>query len=135
MRNRNFDITSDLFGEYQVLALRISAQRLDELASLPFIEYVEPAPHEPQPLNNISTANSRAHVLNSALPGQRNLRGEGVVVGVGDDSDPLRHIDFTNRIINRAATFGGSHGVHVEGIIGGGGINFEIFTGAAPKAT
>ena len=38
-------------------------------------------------------------------------------------------------IINRAAVAGGSHGVHVEGIVGGGGIVAEIYTGAAPKAT
>ncbi len=135
LRNRNFDIISIDYREYSVLALRVSTRRLDELASLPFIEYVEPAPHEAQPLNNISTANSRAHVLNSSLTGGRNLRGSGVVMGIGDDSDPLRHIDFTGRLINRAPLAGGTHGVHVEGVAAGGGINFELFTGAAPKVT
>ena len=34
--------------------------------------------------------------------GGRNLRGEGVVIGVGDNADPLAHVDFSGRIINRS---------------------------------
>ena len=85
-------------------------------------------------MNNKSVANSRANILQSAITGGRNLRGDGVVVGVGDDSNPLRHVDFTGRIINRAATPGGTHGLHVMGTTGGGGIAQEKFTGYAPKS-
>ena len=75
------------------------------------------------------------NILQSSLPGGRNLNGEGVVVGIGDDSNPLRHIDFTGRIINRAAIPGGTHGLHVMGTTGGAGIIQEKFAGYAPKAT
>ncbi|HKB43782.1 MAG TPA: S8 family serine peptidase [Chitinophagaceae bacterium] len=135
LRNRNFDIVSSGYKDYRIITLRIPIQRLNELASLPFIEYVEAAPHEAQLLINKSTVNGRANVLRSLLPGGRNLRGDGVVIGVGDDSNPLRHIDMSGRIINRAAISAGSHGVLVEGIVGGAGNIAEKYTGFAPKAT
>lgn len=134
-RIRNFDIVTTELKHYNIIGLRVAAERLKELASLPFIDYVQAAPGEDKPINNKSIANSRANILQSALGGGRNLRGEGVVVGVGDDSNPLRHIDFSGRLINRAAIPGGTHGLHVMGITGGAGIIQEKFTGYAPKAT
>ena len=135
LKNRNFDITSSFFKDYRILALRISQQRISELASLPFIEYVQPLPHEDQLLNHQSVPNSRANVLNSSLIGGRGLHGDSVVIGIGDDSDPLRHKDFNGRVINRAAIAGGGHGVHVMGTAAGAGIIKERFKGYAPKAT
>ncbi len=135
LKKRNFDVISVFFKDYRILALRISQQRISELASLPFIEYVQPAPHEDQPLNDQSVPNSRANVLNSSLSGERNLHGDSVVIGIGDDSDPLRHMDFTGRLINRAAIAGGGHGIHVTGTAAGAGIIKERFKGYAPKAT
>src|SRR5215510_7476880 len=38
LQQRNFTITSTIFKDYNVIALRIAQQRLSELASLPFIE-------------------------------------------------------------------------------------------------
>ena len=136
LKQKNFDIISTLLKNYSIIALRISAQRLNELALLPFIEYVQPAPHEDQPLNHHSVPNARANVLNSSLPGGRNLLGDSVVIGVGDDTDPLEHIDFSGRLIDRFAVAGGSgHGVHVTGTAAGAGIVRERFKGYAPKAT
>ncbi len=135
LKQRNFDIVSTLYKTYHVIALRVAPQRLNELASLPFIEYVQAAHQQDQPLIFKSVPNGRGNVLNSSLPGGRNLKGDSVVVGIGDDADPLQHIDFSNRIINRAAIAGGAHGVHVTGIVGGAGIIQERYRGFAPKAT
>ncbi|MES1214365.1 MAG: S8 family serine peptidase [Bacteroidota bacterium] len=135
LRQRNFDIISNVFKSYRVVSLRIASPRLNELALLPFIEYVEAVPHESQPLNNKGTVNARTNVMRSALPGGRNLRGEGVVIGIGDNADPLRHIDFSQRFINRFPTDFQSHGVHVQGIAAGAGNLSEKFMGNAPKST
>jgi len=132
---RNFDIVSTDFKQYNVIGLRVAAIRLRELASLSFIDYVQAAPKEDQPLNNKSTANSRGNVLQSSLPGGRNLRGEGIVVGVGDNANPVLHIDFTGRLINRAAIQEGGHGMHVMGTVGSAGIVQEKYAGYAPKST
>lgn len=129
-----YAIAGDQYKEYRILALTVPVAQLRALAALPVIEYVQAAPAEDQLLNNKSTVNSLANVLQSSQPGGRQLTGQGVVVGVGDDSNPLRHLDFFNRIINRSLATGGSHGLHVTGTLAGAGLRDERFTGYAPKA-
>ncbi len=135
LKIRDVEIISNEYIAYHIIAIRIAAGRIKELASLPFIDYVQLAPKEDMPLNNKSEASSKANVLRSMLPGGRDLDGAGVVIGVGDDSDPTRHIDFTGRLINRAANVGGSHGLHVMGTVGGAGIRQDLYTGFAPGST
>ena len=143
LRRRNFDILSEDMKRYRIIAVRTSVQRLGELASLPLVEYVQAVPGKDQPLSEFWTNwgrdGMRVSLLNAPVSqGGKNLKGTGVVIGVGDDSDPQPHPDFTNRIISRAATgyyppYG--HGVHVAGIAGGAGVVNEVRTGYAPKAT
>ena len=100
LRKKQIEITSTQYSKYNVIGLRIIRNRLYEVASFPFIEYIEPAPHGDQKLNYIAKQNSRGNVLNAATGvGGFNLNGEGVVVGIGDDADPQYHVDFTGRII------------------------------------
>jgi hypothetical protein len=137
LQKKNFDIITTKLNAYRILGLRLSTQRLSELAGLPFIEFVQPAPPEDKPINYNSTTDSRASVLSSSLG--RNLKGQGIVLGVGDNNDPQTHIDFTDRLIGRAAlpyvtADGSRHGTHVAGTIGGAGIGRELYTGYAPKA-
>ncbi|HMC99034.1 MAG TPA: hypothetical protein VKH37_02745, partial [Ferruginibacter sp.] len=131
LQERNFDITSNIFKNYHVLGLRIPLQRLNELASLPFVEYVQPAPHEDQPLNNVDRADGRANILNaSTTVGGRNLKGEGMVIGIGDNADPQLHVDFTGRLITRTyAPPSAEHGKHVAGTAAGAGIMNELYKG------
>lgn len=131
----NYPVVSDTYQNYQILTVRVPAKEIKRLASQPFIQYVQAIPQQDRLLNNKSTANARANVLKSALPGARNLSGAGVVVGIGDESNPLRHIDFNTRIINRAPIDAGNHGLHVMGTMAGAGIMDERYAGYAPQAT
>ena len=139
LQGKNIDIIGDLYKDYNILSLRVAAERVFELASLPFIEYVQPAPGEDKPLNGWTNWNRdglKATLLNAPLSvGGRNLKGTGVVIGVGDNADPQLHVDFTNRLISRAATSYAAHGTHVAGIVGGAGLRDELRTGIAPKST
>ena len=138
LKRKNFEVISTAFKDYQVIALRIAMQRLTELASLPFIQYVQPAPPEDQPLNNVSRSDSRANILNgSASIGGRNLNGDGVVIGIGDISYYQNHIDFAGRLIDRTYALPGSneHGKHVMGIAAGAGNFSELYRGYASKST
>ena len=136
LRSKNIEITSTQYSKYNVIGLRIIRNRLNEVASIPFIEYMEPAPHGDQKLNYIAKQNSRGNVLNAATGvGGYNLKGEGVVVGVGDDADPQYHVDFTGRLINFGPAGYFYHGTHVHGTVGGGGIVGEQYPGYAPKST
>jgi Subtilase family/Secretion system C-terminal sorting domain len=137
LNENNFAISNSDLKNYQIIGLRVNAGQLRQLAALPFVEYLQAAPAEDKPLNSNSMAMSRANVLNlSAALGGRNLKGKGVVVGVGDNADLQYHVDFNGRLITRAATGGiFAHGMHVAGITGGGGIKEELYTGFAPKST
>ncbi|MDQ6478483.1 S8 family serine peptidase [Dyadobacter sp. LHD-138] len=133
--NKNFNVTSDLYQAYGVLEIRAAKNRIKELALLPFVQYVQAVPGPDQAFNDHSEENSRANVLSSTASGNRNLHGEGVVVGIGDNADPMTHIDFNDRIINRfAAEVSSSHGMHVMGTLGGAGIIDERYKGYVPKA-
>ncbi|MBE9463164.1 S8 family serine peptidase [Dyadobacter subterraneus] len=134
LKTDQFEIISTVHQTYQVLEIRVPEDRLNELALKNYVQYVEPVPAPDKPNNINSTGNGRANVLNSSLPSGRNLHGEGVIVGVGDEANPLLHVDLSNRIINRAAIKAGGHGVHVMGTLAGAGIVNEKYTGYAPKA-
>ncbi|MFM2139735.1 MAG: hypothetical protein RJA57_2042, partial [Bacteroidota bacterium] len=135
LRQLNVQVLHELFRGYDIVAVRLNAARLNELADLPYVQYLQPIPGPDQELNNRSIGLSRANVLRSSLSGQRNLRGSGVVVGVGDNANPMNHVDFTGRLINRSGAASGSHGLHVSGTVLGGGIIDERTEGYAPKAT
>ncbi|MGN6163641.1 MAG: S8 family serine peptidase [Flavisolibacter sp.] len=136
LQQLNVDVLSLSYQSYRILPLRIATNRLPELASLPFIEYVQPAPPQDQPLNSNSRMASRANVLNASIAnGGRGLNGEGVVVGIGDNSDIQTHVDFSGRLINRAAVVVTGHGTHVSGTLAGAGNINELYRGYAPKAT
>jgi hypothetical protein len=131
-----FTVTSSNLSSYRILHVQSATNRLSELAALPFIEYVQPAPPEDRPLNYNSRSASRANVLQaSAANGGRGLKGEGVVIGIGDNADVQTHADFSGRLINRAAANAAGHGHHVHGTAAGAGNINELYTGFAPKAT
>lgn len=136
LRSKNFEISASTYKQYRVIALRVATERLGELASLPIVEYVQAVPHADQPLNYNSMFASRANVIKASLAnGGRNLAGQGVVVGIGDDGDPQTHLDFTGRLINRVGERPRAHASHVTGTIGGAGIIQELYAGYAPKST
>ncbi|CAG4988935.1 hypothetical protein DYBT9275_00189 [Dyadobacter sp. CECT 9275] len=135
VKDRGYVIVSDLYKTAQIITVRVPESEIVALASSPFVQYLQPIPGADKPINNKSTVNGRANVLGSSLSIGRNLKGAGVVVGVGDDSNPYQHIDFNNRIINHMGIAGGTHGVHVMGTLGGAGIMDEKYKGFAPLVT
>lgn len=136
LHKKNIDILNADYKNYHVIALRIATGRLEELASFPFIEYVQAAPKEDQELNYNSMAASRATVLKAPLAaGGDNLNGQGVVIGIGDNGDVQSHLDFAGRLINRAGEVMRAHASHVAGTVAGAGIIQELYAGYAPKAT
>ncbi len=140
LKQKNFDIISTKLSSYRIIGLRIAMNRVSELAAMSCIEFVQPTPPEDKELNYKSTTDSRANILGSSLPGGRNLKGQTMVIGVGDNNDPQTHIDFNGRLINRAALgytdlgSGSRHGTHVTGTAAGAGNANELYTGYAPKA-
>lgn len=107
---------------------------LQKLAALPYVSYIAPQPMKSKTLNYDNRATHGADALAAPTTG-RGLFGDGVVVGVGDDSDPYTHADFSGRLIERFASTVNDHGTHTSGTVGGGGIVNPRYQGMAPHAT
>lgn len=136
LREKDYTLLSEELARYRILDLRLPVSRLYELAGYPFVEYVQPKPPGVEPLNQSSRNGSRATVLNTSLAnGGKGLNGEGLVIGIGDNSDIQFHADFSGRLINRHGGTQNSHGNHVAATMAGAGIINELHRGYAPRAT
>lgn len=129
-------ILSGELAKFGILGVRTATERILALAALEYIEYIQEYPEPDEKENYKNTVRSRSTPLRSTHGlYQDGLLGRNVVIGVGDDTDPVRHIDFSGRLINRFNTVGGTgHGLHTMGTVGGGGIIREDLTGFAPKS-
>jgi len=135
LQEKKISITTTDYSLYNIIGVRLSRDRITELASFPFIEYTEPAPHGDQLLNFESKNDSRGSILQaSASVGGYDLKGEGMTVGIGDDADPKYHVDFTGRIIDFGPAGYLYHGTHVHGTVAGAGISNETLSGYAPRS-
>ncbi|GGA86932.1 S8 family serine peptidase [Puia dinghuensis] len=118
----------------RVLFVRVpDATVLQRLSDLPYVSFLASQPMKPRILNYNNRGAHGADAL-GATSG-RHLLGDGVVVGVGDDSDPSTHIDFKGRLIERNSQAANFHGTHVSGTVGGGGIVNPMYQGMAPRST
>ena len=130
------EILSKEMSAYNVIVLRVAANRIFQLAEQPFIEFVAAAPPPLEILNTNSRVLSGASLLNTSLAnGGKGLNGEGIVVGVGDNADIQTHVDFSGRLINRNAARVDFHGTHTTATVAGAGIINELYRGYLPKAT
>ncbi|MGZ8537652.1 MAG: S8 family serine peptidase, partial [Flavisolibacter sp.] len=137
LKQLNADIVSTQYQNFRILTIRIATSRIEEIASYPFVEFMQPIPSGDQVLNFNSRSGSRANVLNASIAnGGKGLNGEGIVVGVGDNADLQDNIDFAGRLINRSASpINAGHGHHTSGTATGNGNGLEQYRGYAPNAT
>lgn len=136
LSGKGIQVLDRSFQSMRIFRLRVEGSKLEELAGQPYVEYVQAAPPGDQPLNFDSRSGAKANLLNAPLAsGGKGLNGEGVVIGVGDNSDLQTHADFNGRLISRAGTAQAGHGMHVAGTIGGAGNIIELFKGFAPRST
>jgi hypothetical protein len=110
-----------------------SAATLSRIAALPYVSYLASQSIKPRALNYNNRAAHGIDVLGE--PSGRNLQGDGVVVGIGDNADPYTHVDFTGRLIERFNFPVDVHGTHTSGTVGGGGIKDPKYKGMAPHST
>ena len=130
-----FEVRNARFVKQHIVEVSLDTARLNGLASLPYVEYVQAVPAPDREINFNSRVGSRSNLANAPLSqGGRGLLGEGLVIGVGDNGDALTHVDFMGRVISRFAYGTGQHGVHVSGTVAGGGILSDTLVGYVPRA-
>ncbi len=122
-------------NNWNVFTLTCTTANIQQLASLPFVAYVQPIPAPDKTLNQSSRSMSRANSLQAPLAQRgRNLKGSGVTVGVGDDADPTLHPDLVDRIYNHTPGIVNDHGAHTTGTVAGAGNILPQRAGYAPMA-
>ncbi|HET9057798.1 MAG TPA: S8 family serine peptidase [Chitinophagaceae bacterium] len=128
-------VTSSQFEEQNIVQANITENKILTICNFPFVYYVNKTSGKDEPLNDFTRAtHGISSLVNNSISG-RNLTGNNVVMGVGDDANPTTHIDLVDRVINRNGAPALFHGTHVSGTVGGAGLVNERFTGIAPKST
>lgn len=106
---------------YPIITLMVPTERIQEVAAMPFVTYVEPieAPAVPDDFNGRGI--QRANAIDTDFPSNRQYDGSGINIMVRDDGAIGPHIDFKGRM--NSASSGASTGTHGDGVAG-------IFVGA-----
>jgi hypothetical protein len=119
---------------FKTYKLRLPQSTVNMLAAMPFVQWVEPI-SPPNVLENLPGRSlHRANVLND---GVRNLKGDGINVGVWDGGAiNSTHIDFlpTGRVTVVEPGSLTDHGTHVTGTITSKGLVNPSARGMAPNA-
>lgn len=118
---------------FKNITLRISQNNFKQLVELPFILWVEAIDAPNRVENLLGRTLHRVNVLND---GVRNLKGNGVSVGIWDESAVDSHLDFTpvaSRLLVQEQGTPSSHSTHCGGTIAGGGLINPKARGMAPK--
>jgi subtilisin family serine protease len=132
------DMDAEILEHYEYFNrfyIRISFYKLRELASLPWVMYIDT---DNKPLTTENYQAGQSHVSNvlrleNSLGG-RGLTGEGVKIGINDNGMIGEHIDFDNRVTQVYQGNYGEHATHCSGtIIGAGRLNINSL-GMAPKS-
>ena len=117
----------------QVFIIRLANKSIRRLALSPYIVFLQPA-YKPRTLNVLAEGYTNTAIAQQPLAtGGYNLLGNGVTVGVGDNSNPF-HVDFNDRIRRFSPSIENTHGIHTTGTVGGNGIKDQRFRGFAPES-
>jgi hypothetical protein len=115
--------------------ITIEAKRLKEFAEWYATEYISPL-NEDTPLDAETNGTHKANIAKAPIAfGGLGLTGNGVIVGVGDNTSGIVHIDLKDRTINYNPAEYEYHGVHTSGTVGAAGIIDPKGEGIAPHAT
>lgn len=118
----------------KVLEISITPEQIREIASLPYVAYIEEMDKPGEPENFTARTNHRVNYLQAQFPGSVNFDGTGITVGHGDDGALGEHVDFRGRVSGLLGNNSGDHGDHVAGTIFGAGNKDPRKRGMAPGA-
>ena len=123
-----------LWKDQHIWEVKIPASNIAAIAENPFILSITPN-FIPKPLEyQANGLNNNQISQQPIIVGGHNLHGDGVVIGVGDNSDPV-HVDYQDRITAFNPVFDGDHGFLTTGAVGGNGLVDERYKGVANKCT
>lgn len=120
----------------KAVTVKIPVTAIAELASLPWVYWLEPITPPLETNNLVERTNHRVLVLEKGA-GLYDLSGKGVVVGEWDGGGADKHIDYDFLHIQKQPFYNngnGQHATHVAGTVLGAGIIDPDAMGMAPQA-
>lgn len=123
------------FEDHNYYNITIPASALKELAADERVYFIGPAtedrPLDAQSIPAVKGNNAGA----SPLAGGFGLTGEGVTIGVGDNTSGIFHTDVADRILNYNPAPMTNHGIHINCIAGGAAILDPLAVSMTPKVS
>jgi hypothetical protein len=118
---------------FRRFTIRIPQQNVNALLNLAYVQWADVIDPPNQLENTPGRTLHRVNVLNDGL---RNLKGEGMSVGIWDGGAISRHIDFSpvSRLIQVQNAATSDHSTHCSGTIMGRGLINPLARGMAPNA-
>ena len=118
---------------FRTFTIRVPRDRMLDLVSLPFVQWVEFIEGPKQTENLPGRTLHRVNVLND---GVRNLKGDGINIGIWDAGEISPHLDFlpTSRLTQIEFNSPQQHSTHCAGTILGRGLINYTARGMAPNA-
>lgn len=119
---------------FRTFTIRVPQNQILKLIELSFVQWAEPI-DAPNTLENLPGRS--LHRVNQLNDGVRNLKGNGIKVGIWDGGEVSPHTDFSpvaSRLRIMEPGTPESHPTHVAGTIGGRGIINPKARGMAPNA-
>lgn len=127
-------LTKSDFLNQGLAQVTIPAKNIAAVSELPFIAYLNLSFLQPTELNQRERGLFGLSNLTSNEVASRNLTGNGVTVGIGDNANPF-HIDNNRNLINQNPSFiTNNHGRAVTGVVSGDGLIDEHYRGVAPNS-
>lgn len=118
---------------FRSFTLRVPQANMQQVAALPFIQWVEFI-DVPNQLEN--TLGRTLHRVNTLNDGPRNLKGDGLNIGIWDEGEISPHLDFSpaGRLNQMEFSSPSQHSTHCAGTILGRGLINQTARGMAPNA-
>lgn len=114
---------------WRVIAVRVPRERIESVAALDVVEWIEPG-YAPDAAHNVVSA-QRIHADSLQIP-PLSLDGAGFNVGIWDGGSVGNHADFGTRVhLHDASASVEDHSTHVAGTLGGSGANDATARGMA----
>lgn len=118
---------------FRRFTIRIPQNKVRQLVALAFVQWVEFI----DPPNRLENLPGRTlHRVNILNDGVRNLKGDGINIGIWDGGAVSPHLDFSpaGRLTQVEASVVSDHSTHCSGTILGRGLRNPLAKGMAPNA-
>lgn len=119
---------------FRTFTIRLPQFNLKKLVDLPWVQWAEFIEPPVQVENTLGRTLHRVNVLND---GTRNLKGDGINVGIWDEGEISPHLDFSpsGRVTQVEFSSPSQHSTHCAGTILGRGLINQTARGMAPNAS